>query len=233
MSGPVAHRKIELQSQEDLLYLLENVRRAARERLDEAFPPVEGDNTEDELRMQIEGLVNEYIQKTFTLAAPNLTINGLPIDIRPFLTGGYGGGTSAAAAPPEAYEPFDERAHQRVLDLAREEEDLLADIAALKHKVPAHVAGQLAEQFRAAAAADEDAARAYAQSTVGEAAARAHSEIAAEEALRAGLDRQADVEKTYGSAVEALQKLTRDMPAIVAKMERARVAGEYVVTQGR
>jgi kinetochor protein Mis14/NSL1 len=52
-------RKIELQAPEDLSYLIANVRRAAAERLNEAFPPVEGEDGEDELRNQIEKLVNE------------------------------------------------------------------------------------------------------------------------------------------------------------------------------
>ena len=49
-------RKIELQTNEDLSYLISNVRRAATARLNEAFPVVEG---EDELREHIEALVNE------------------------------------------------------------------------------------------------------------------------------------------------------------------------------
>jgi kinetochor protein Mis14/NSL1 len=52
-------RKIELQSPEDLTYLLANVRRAAAERVNEAFPPVEGAQGEDELRNRIEELVEE------------------------------------------------------------------------------------------------------------------------------------------------------------------------------
>jgi hypothetical protein len=57
-------RKIELQSPEDLAYLVENVRRAATARIDEAFPPVD-DNTEDELRSRIEELVNEVCFLSF------------------------------------------------------------------------------------------------------------------------------------------------------------------------
>lgn len=53
-------RHIELQSSEDLAYLLSNVRRAAKDHLDEAFPPVEGNAGEgDDLRIQIERYVND------------------------------------------------------------------------------------------------------------------------------------------------------------------------------
>lgn len=63
MDAAQAHRKIELQAPEDLSYLVANVRRAAAARIDEAFPPVDGDGAahgeEDELRTRIEELVNE------------------------------------------------------------------------------------------------------------------------------------------------------------------------------
>lgn len=52
-------RKIELQAPDDLAYLLANVRRAAAQRIDEAFPAVEGAQDEDELRSRIERLVDE------------------------------------------------------------------------------------------------------------------------------------------------------------------------------
>jgi kinetochor protein Mis14/NSL1 len=59
-SQSAAYRKIELQSPDDLSYLLANVRRAAASRIDEAFPPVEGAHDgEDELRTRIEQLVDE------------------------------------------------------------------------------------------------------------------------------------------------------------------------------
>jgi kinetochor protein Mis14/NSL1 len=59
MDATSVHRKIELQTPEDLAYLIGNVQRAAQNRLDEAFPPVAGADGEDELRTQIEALVNE------------------------------------------------------------------------------------------------------------------------------------------------------------------------------
>ena len=56
-SGSI-HRKIELQSPEDFTYLINNVRRAAADSINEAFPPVEGhEDQEDELRVRIEQLV--------------------------------------------------------------------------------------------------------------------------------------------------------------------------------
>lgn len=220
-------RKIELQSPDDLAYLITNVRNAAIEHLNEAFPPVEGDGGEDELRNQIESLVNEYINKTFSLAAPNLTINGLPVAPESFV------GT-AAPAPNTVYEPFDARKRRQVADLITQEEKLLEDVAALKRSVPAKVAADHAERIRAAMRQDEDDLR----ERVARDADEAGTTTTATEArkgppLAARLQRQEGVEGSYKTAVQGLNRLKRDMPAVVAKMERARVAGEYVVSKGR
>lgn len=50
------HRKIELQSPDDLQYLISNVRRAAHEKIDRDLPPIEG---EDRMRRHVEDLVQE------------------------------------------------------------------------------------------------------------------------------------------------------------------------------
>ncbi|RYP14094.1 hypothetical protein DL767_010402 [Monosporascus sp. MG133] len=256
------HRKIELQAPEDLSYLVANVRRAAAEHINEAFPPVDGAQGDDgdELRTRIDELVNEYIAKTFTLAAPNLSINGLPVDTSRFLLpdggGGRGDGTgSADAAQPEAvvYEPFDARRRQRVEELTREEEDLLRDIALLKRGVPAAAAAAWAEAARRGVRDDEEALAAVTARLVspgggsGGAAASGGGEgggvmegvelggggsVLSEDDDVAGLlERQDDVERSYEAAVRGLGRLKREMPAVVARMERARAAGEYVVTE--
>ncbi|KAG8670097.1 hypothetical protein FPOAC2_09436 [Fusarium poae] len=211
-------RKIELQAPEDLSYLIANVRRAATERLNEAFPPVEGADGEDELRNQIEELVNEYIDKTFSLASPNLSINGLPVVANTFLS-------ETPAEPEEVYEPFDTRKRRRVADLITQEEKLLEDVAALKRSVPAIAAANQAEQLHDSLKRDDDMLEARKKQFAAEAA-----EI---ELNVQPLERQNGVEAGFRDAVEGLGRLKREMPAVVAKMERARVAGEYVVTQGR
>ncbi len=50
------HRKIELQSPDDLQYLISNIRRAANEKIDKDLPPIEG---EDRMRRRVEELVND------------------------------------------------------------------------------------------------------------------------------------------------------------------------------
>ncbi|KAI1851337.1 hypothetical protein JX266_003412 [Neoarthrinium moseri] len=220
-------RKIELQSPEDLTYLLANVRRAATEHINEAFPPVEGAQGEDDLRTRIEELVNEYITKTFTLASPNLSVNGMPLDDLSLLSPDYAGSSRDPLEPEVVYAPFDGRARTRVEELTREEEDLLRDIAALKKSVPGAAAGAWAEAARSGLRADEEAL----------AASRDRGAWAAEGVDGGGgvkivdLERQEDVERGYARAVAGLARMKKDMPAVVARMERARGAGSYVVTE--
>ncbi|KAL7619819.1 hypothetical protein AAE478_010364 [Parahypoxylon ruwenzoriense] len=243
-AASAAHRMVELQTPDDLAYLLANVRRAAAARLDEAFPPMGdgdgGEKGEDELRARIEELVNEYITRTFTLAAPNLSINGLPVDdIAPLLSGSS---SSDPLRPEEVYEPFDARKRARVEELSREEEDLLRDIAHLKKTVPGAAAAAWADAARRGVSDDEKALAALNADVAGEQQEDGGEESAEQqqqqrkrllnaEELKLDPERQEDVERGYGDAVLGLGRLKREMPSVVARMERARSAGEYVVTE--
>ena len=53
------HRKIDLQSPSDLTYLHENIKQAAREKIDLAIPPSAAPAGEDAYRSKVEQLVNE------------------------------------------------------------------------------------------------------------------------------------------------------------------------------
>lgn len=124
----------------------------------------------------------------------------------------------------------------------------MREIAALKRRVPAATAKGFADGFWEGVRADEEA---LGRAREGAAAAGAGGDGQEEEgdekeeaegdekssktkAMLDGigpLERQAGVEAGYGGVVEALGRMKREMPATVAKMERARVAGEYVVTE--
>lgn len=54
-----AHRKIELQSPDDLTYLIANVSHAAREKLDKHLPPDAAPDGEDAMRKRVEQLVDD------------------------------------------------------------------------------------------------------------------------------------------------------------------------------
>ncbi|TLD29047.1 hypothetical protein PspLS_03362 [Pyricularia sp. CBS 133598] len=253
-----AHRKVELQSPEDFTYLLNNVRRAAAESIGAAFPLAD-DDAEDALRARIEELVDDYIARTFALAAPNVSINGLPVP-ESLLPKEKNGKTKdkgkkgskkskkkgSAATEEEdenvVYEPFDARLRDRIPDLLREEEDLLREIAALKRRVPAQAAARVGDALKSGVAADE-AALAAAKERVGDVDRdlRAKGRKRMLDNLEGGVDeasaapaigvlqRNDEVADSFGTAVEGLGRLKRDMPATVARMERARAAGSYVI----
>ncbi len=63
-SEAAVQRKIELQSPEDLSYLIANVRRAAQGHLNDAFPLMEG-SEDDVLRTQIEKHINDVRSPAF------------------------------------------------------------------------------------------------------------------------------------------------------------------------
>ncbi|KAL2268344.1 hypothetical protein VTJ83DRAFT_3190 [Remersonia thermophila] len=230
-------RRIELQAPEDLTYLIDNVRKAAADSINAAFPPVDDQlgGQEDELRNRIEELVNDYILQTFTLAAPNLTINGLPVtNIASFLPPNFhtssGAASHASAHPsqPEVryeYEPFDPRKRDRIEQLISEEEDLLRSIAALKRRAPRATSSRWADES-SAALADDDAGLAALERRLEEEGAAAGRR--ALEGMGA-LERQAEIEKRFVEAVEGLGRLKTEMPAARAKMERARGAAGYVM----
>ena len=160
----------------------------------------------------------QYINKTFTLASENLSINGLPVSSKTFL--------SASTHPAEpSYEPFDARKRQRVADLITQEEALLEEVAALKRSVPGKVAAEHAEKMREAIKTDQD--------TVEETVKMIQTQQEPVKLDIAALERQGDVENGFRNAVDGLVRLKRDMPSVVAKMQRAKDAGEYVMMAGK
>lgn len=118
-------------------------------------------------------------------------------------------------------------------DLAREEEDLLRSIATLKRRIPFTTATNWATQSREGIAADEAALEAARERAVAAQTGGSEGEATRKVSFEGigPLERQESVEGGYAGAVDALGRLKRDMPATVAKMERARVAGGYVVTR--
>ncbi|KAK4194801.1 hypothetical protein QBC40DRAFT_237853 [Triangularia verruculosa] len=225
-------RKIELQSPDDLRYLITNVRKAATDSINAAFPPVldeEGNpipQEEDELRNQIDKLVNDYITKTFTLALPSLSINGsLSPPPSPTTLFSHPSHLSPSSGPETQYEPFDPRKRDKIESLVSQEEDLLRSIAQLKRKVPSSTASSYITATNAQLASDEQLLSTVITHTKKEGLDRGRKALEG----MGELDRQESVENSYARAVDTLAKLKSELPTVVAKMERARVAGEYVV----
>lgn len=210
----------------------------------------------------------QYISQTFTLSAPNLSINGFDLDATTFPAVYLSDPSSSKNSnnnkkktrsskkePTEViqYEPFDARKRARVEELARQEEDLMREIAALKRKLPGVAAQGYSDGFWDGVQKDEAAFAAAKERAMQEpivdgggdgngnedgqedtaavAADRKKCPKVLLDGVNSPLERQTEVQGTYAGVVNTLGRLKREMPATVAKMERARVAGEYVVTE--
>lgn len=100
----------------------------------------------------------------------------------------------------------------------------MEEVAALKRSIPPAAAAQQAAQISEALQRDE----ALFQQGVAQVTA---SNPNADSLGPPELERQAVVEASFARAVDSLGQLKRDLPAVVAKMERAVEAGEYAVKE--
>ncbi|KAF4628980.1 hypothetical protein G7Y89_g9173 [Cudoniella acicularis] len=218
-------RKIELQSMEDLQYLIANIQRGANEKIDQALPPMEGEG-EDAMRKRVAEDVHDYINQVFLAIGPNITINGL--SPKPDLMNSLL--TSTSPNNPdiiEEHEPFNQKLFEKAKELARQEEDLIEEIATLRRKVPNAVVENTKKRFREETEADEEALR------------RVDERIKQKEKERIDrrggdvlgvgkLERQDEVERNWEKGVKGLEKVVKTMPETVAKCERAGKAETYV-----
>tara|TARA_R110002060_G_scaffold15581_20_gene21776 strand:+ start:226 stop:669 length:444 start_codon:yes stop_codon:yes gene_type:complete len=118
----------------------------------------------------------------------------------------------------EEHEPFNTKLFERAKDLARQEEDLIEEIAALRRKVPTKVAENVKREYKEGLESDEavlgrleeQAEKGYADLGVGR------------------LERQEEVERGWDRGVKGLEGLMRTMPETVARKERAEKAEAHV-----
>ncbi len=79
-------RKIELDTPEELRFLIANVSAVARQKMDAQLKP------DDALRPRVEELVREYVMKTFSLAMPSVSVNAMDAgDVEGYVEGEFEG----------------------------------------------------------------------------------------------------------------------------------------------
>jgi kinetochor protein Mis14/NSL1 len=124
--------------------------------------------------------------------------------------------TSASHQEIEEHEPFNTKLFERAKELAREEEELIEEIAALRRKIPRLVTENTKRVYKEGIEGDEEALKTR-KELVKEGGAPIDIEA---------LERQDDVEKRWEVGVKGLERLMRTMPETVARKERAeRVEG--------
>ena len=150
MSSSVSEhqRKIELQSPQDLTYLIDNVRTAAQQQIDLHLPPQDDDDT---FRTQVNEHVQQYVDSTWKMALPSLSINGL--DASPNVLAPNN--TEDANLNEADYEPFDTRLAQRLRDLYATLEEETTAIAGLRREAPRKAANAYMEALNEAINADD------------------------------------------------------------------------------
>ncbi|KAK5137200.1 hypothetical protein LTR08_000705 [Meristemomyces frigidus] len=207
-----AHRKVELQAPADLTYLIANVSRAAREKLDKHLPPDATPEGEDAMRQRVEQLVEDYIRNTFNAAKDSMSINGM--DSREMEA------EVAKAQEGEEIEPFDSKLAQRVQNLSAQIEQRTLDLANLRRNAPAETSRRYQEAFSKQSAEydvrlkkDEEQRLQEARSTtidIGE------------------VERLDEMQVTWTKGSEQLLALKTGLGSTVARMEKAQQAADVV-----
>ncbi|KAK3207826.1 hypothetical protein GRF29_96g583441 [Pseudopithomyces chartarum] len=112
------HRKIELQSPADLTHLTSQLRTLARSKLDQAFPPQPSTSTlpPDDLRAQVESMVDAFVAQVLSGMRHNISINGVDVIARgaPDEDGNFPDDQKEEEVVIEEFEPFDEKLRRRV-----------------------------------------------------------------------------------------------------------------------
>ena len=231
-----AHRKIELQSPADLSYIIANVTRAAREKLDRHLPPDAAPNGEDAMRQRVEQLVDEYIRNTFTAAKDSLSINGMDSrEMEAELAKAQDGegewfGLNIGAlylvkscilmSRCAEIEPFDTKLAQRIQALSGQIESQTLQLANLRRNAPAETAQRYNDTF-AKQSQEYDARLRKSEDSSLEAAKNIKIDVGEVERLD-------EMQVSWQKGTENLNTLKSGLGSTVAKMERARKAVDYV-----
>lgn len=211
-----AHRRVELQSPADLTYLVANVKRAARQKIDLHLPPSAApEGAEDVLRRKVEELVDEYIRNTFASARHGMSINGMPPEDVP------------QEQDTQGYEPYNTHMATRIRTLEAQKDSLTEKLADLRRDGPSRAADAWAAGFDAQTASLQ--ARQLEDRDAALAAAAADARLLEQAELRPLRGEAGDeVRAMWESGTEGLVALKRGLTETVARVERANGVVGYV-----
>ncbi|OAL45048.1 hypothetical protein IQ07DRAFT_662678 [Pyrenochaeta sp. DS3sAY3a] len=223
------HRKIELQSPADLTYLTTQIRTAARQKLDLHLPPHVSDTAgePDELRAQVESLVDAFVAQIIHGMRGNISINGMEV-----LGAGRGDGSEAGegavgsavgiegageggAMEREEYAPFDEKLRVQLGASIARRDALVAKISQHRRGTP----GAAAKAFMAQFEAENEALRVQTAGMTGVEGEGGEGVQDVSLEMEA-LAREDEVQKNWERAVEGLARLNKGLPETRARLER-------------
>lgn len=219
------HRKIELQSPSDLTYLTSQIRTAARQKLDLHLPPVSDTSEPDELRRNVEDLVEAFVAQVLQGMRHNISINGIDVVARgrsgdevdergEKMEGILSADTEGESlVEKEEFEPFDDKLRGQLSSTVAKRDALIAKISQHRRTTPKAAADAFQERF---------------ERENGEVEGRVGGMVKGAEVLGAGDvagveqgARQEEVERNWEKAVEGLQRLNKGLPETRARLERA------------
>ncbi|KAH9827543.1 Kinetochore protein Mis14 like [Teratosphaeria destructans] len=206
------HRRIELQSPADLKYIIANVSRTAREKIDKHLPPDAAPEGEDAMRKRVAELVDDYIKNTFAAAKDSLSINGLSsLEMESEL---------AKAQEGQEIEAFDTKLAQRLQALAAQIDHQTLQLANLRKTAPTDTAKKYQREMeKAEIAHDAEMAR-----VVEEKVAMAR-EMEVRSVEVEGLE---EMERVWRRGIETVEELKGELGSTVERVERAKRAVEVL-----
>ncbi|KAF1949302.1 hypothetical protein CC80DRAFT_276954 [Byssothecium circinans] len=213
------HRKIELQSPADLVYLASKIRATARQKLDLHLPNQPNTAEPDEFRKHVENLVDAFVAEVLAGLKHNISINGIDVVSRGEGADGEAvdmdnaaSGLENGVVEVEEFEPFDEKLRGHLGSAIQKRDALISKISQHRRTTPALAAQRFQEQFGQESTAFE---------TAGMEADRVALECAgAGVAGVDGIKRQDDVERSWDRAIEGLGRLNKGLPETRARLER-------------
>ncbi|EOA85162.1 hypothetical protein ACJQWK_07167 [Exserohilum turcicum] len=229
------HRKIELQSPSDLAFVTSQIRAAARQKLDLHLPPVSDASEPDELRRNVEDLVDAFVAQVLHGMRQNISINGLDVvstsstssssqnggGVGVEMHDGTGTGTGTAEGESlvetEEFEPFDEKTRVQLAKAIAKRDALIAKISKHRRATPAAAAEAWKDRFEKE---NQDMASLLLQH---DASIGSHAVPGVQ-----NIPRQDDVARNWERAVDGLQRLNKGLPETRARLERARHVVGYL-----
>lgn len=160
------------------------------------------------------------MSKTFQSASENITINGLS-PAASLLSTVFSPDAVPSATVIEEHEPFNAALFEHAKALARQEEELIEEIAALRRKMPKRAVEGAKKSYKEGMDGDEDILEKLTERATRDAEMDGDLDIT-------DLERQQAVRETWARGLEGLERVKRTLPETVAKKERAIRAEEYV-----
>ncbi|KAF2134566.1 hypothetical protein P153DRAFT_362324 [Dothidotthia symphoricarpi CBS 119687] len=208
------HRKIELQSPQDLTYLTTQIRTAALQKLNLHLPPVTDSAEPDDLRTQVEALVDAFVAHVLQGMRHNISINGIDVVASAQAWSDSGERMEGVISQQELevegveFEAFDEKLRGRLGSAVLKRDALVAKISQHRRATPAVAARRFEEQWVSEMQGLE-------QGQVG-----GEEEALGDEAVMLAMQRQDEVQKNWERAVEGLARLNKGLPETRARLER-------------